>query len=146
MDFLRDSLAVSSSTKPITIVTLSETWPNNDINLIIQGYDLFRKDRVAHGGGVAAYVPNHLKVHRRPDRETNDADILCLELRLRSRRILLGVTYRPPNYIDFFTQFSSSACLETNKSLILIGDFNCNTLAPNSQNAKLLFVPPTNFG
>ena len=146
MDILRDSLAVSSSTKPITILTLSETWLNNDINdcqLIIQGYDLFRKDRVAHGGGVAAYVPNHLKVHRRPDLETNDADILCLELRLRSRRILLGVTYRPPNDIDFFTQFDNialRACLETNKSLILIGDFNCNTLAPNSQNAKLLFA------
>ena len=146
IDILRDSLAVSSSTKPVTILTLSETWLNNDINdcqITIQGYDLFRKDRVAHGGGVVAYVPNHLKVHRRPDLETNDVDMLWLELRLRSRRILIGVTYRPPNDIDFFTHFdniSSRACLETNKSLILIGDFNCNTLAPNSQNSKLLFA------
>ena len=108
IDILRDSLAVSSSSiKPVTILTLSETWLNNDINdcqITIQGYDLFRTDRVTHGGGVAAYVLYHLKVHRRPDLEINEADILWLELRLRSRRILIGVTYRPPNDINFFTR------------------------------------------
>ena len=78
-------------------------------------------------------------MHRRPDLETNEADILWLELRLRSRRFLIGVTYRPPNDINFDI-IALRACMETNKSLILIRDSNCNTLAPNSQNSKVLFA------
>ncbi len=102
---------------------------------------MHRKDRVSnfHGGGVAAYVPNHLKVNRRFDFESDNIDILWLEIKLRRKRLLLGIVYRPPTDIEFFAHFLNIHCLETNKTCMLIGDFNCNTLAPNSKPTKLLF-------
>ena len=82
-------------------------------------------------------------VYRRSNLEINDIDILWLELRLRLKRILIGNTYRPPNDLNFFSHFNtitSRVCSATNKSVLLIGDFNCNTLAPNSQPTKLLLT------
>ena len=137
----RDSFA---SHKAFNIFTFSETWLNRDItnaNLAIQGYDLYRKDRYSHGGGVAAYVPSHLKVHKRFDLEDNDAEILWLELRLRPRRFLIEVVYHAPEDMSFLTKFDSiisRASIETNKSLLLLGDFNCNILAPYSHITKQL--------
>ena len=137
MDILRDSFALL---KAFSIFTFSETWLNREIT------DANRKDRYSHGGGVAAYVPSYLKVHRRFDLEDNDIEILWLELRLRSRRFLIGVVYRAPEDMSFFTKFDSIVArvsTETNKSLLLIGDFNCNIFASNSYVTKQLVSTPT---
>ena len=66
----------------------------------------------------------------------------------RLRRILIGVAYRPPNDLNFLSHFENiilRASSETNKSLILIGDFNCNVLAPNSHATKHLLSTTTDL-
>ncbi|CDQ86214.1 unnamed protein product [Oncorhynchus mykiss] len=52
-------------TDDIHILTISETHLDNtfdDTVVAIQGYNIYRKDRNANGGGVAVYIPNHIPV------------------------------------------------------------------------------------
>ena len=146
IDILSDSCARFSSQQASTILTLSETWLSEEISdasVAIEGYSIHRKDRTSHGGGVAAYVPSHLKIRRRIDLEVSEVEVLWLELRFRLRRVLLGVVYRSPSNTNFLTSFeyiTSRAASESNKSILLLGDFNCDVSAPSSPLTKQLNV------
>ena len=57
------------------------------------------------------------------------------------KRVLLGVVYRPPDSIDFsseFTNILTRATAEANKSIMLAGDFNCDMLSMSSRQTHLL--------
>ena len=59
IDLLRAWLVYN---KP-SVITLSETWLNNNISddeIKLDGYVVYRADRDAHGGGVATYVSSNL--------------------------------------------------------------------------------------
>jgi hypothetical protein len=52
-------------TDDIDILTISETHLDNtfdDTVVAIHGYNIYRKDRNANGGGVAVYIQNHIQV------------------------------------------------------------------------------------
>ena len=69
---------------------------------------MLRKDRNRHGGGIAVYVADWLKVTRRSDLEMDNIELIWLELRERAtRRALFGAAYRP-QYSDgsFMENFS----------------------------------------
>ena len=118
-----DIIAVSES-------HLSGSIPDCDVN--IPKYNLFRGDRNRDGGGVALYVNDSFNCIRRPDLENRDMEMLWVELKLGSYRILLGVCYRPPNQssdqIESFIELLSDTLYaipsRPNQSLILMGDFN----------------------
>ena len=104
-----------------------------DSAIELDGYTFFRNDclTLTNGGGVAAYIPSQLKSTRCLDIESTckDTEVMRLELRFRSKRLLLGIVYRPPDDSDFFTHFETApemATAESSKSLMVIGDFNCH--------------------
>ena len=71
-----------------------------DGELEIPGYKLQRKDRLTgESGGVAVYIKDTLCWHRRHDLETDDIECIWIELSInnKSRPILLGNIYRPPD-------------------------------------------------
>lgn len=90
------------------ILTLSETHLDDtfeDSSLMISGYDVYRKDRNAKGGGVACYIQSHIPVSIRSDLMSLDMEVLWLQIHLSHiKPILLGCCYRPPNanssYLD----------------------------------------------
>lgn len=90
------------------ILPLSETHLDStfdDTSLAIQGYNIFRKDRNACGGGVAFYVQNHLPVKVRTDLMSPDIEVLWLQVCLKyMKSTLIGCCYRPPSahswYLD----------------------------------------------
>ena len=79
------------------IFAVTETFLDltvDNAELEIDGYNLYRKDRNRHGGGVAIYIrsviPHNLITMN------NDIESLWLELTLK-HRYAIGCLYRPPS-------------------------------------------------
>ena len=65
----------------IHIIALTETWANEQIldgEFEIPGYNIFRKERDAKGGGVLVFVRSDLSVVRRNDLEYTNVEGLWL--------------------------------------------------------------------
>ena len=81
------------------IVCLSETFLNssiadNDLRLILNGYDLLRSDNPSDSkkGGVCIYYKNHLRLTRKSNLTKLDECIVC-ELKASNKRCLITVLY-----------------------------------------------------
>ena len=133
-------LIISELNSEIHLLTLSETWLHKDITdaeLQIAGYQLFRRDRGAKGGGLAVYVRNDVSVVRRTDLENVSVEGLWLEVLIpKSRSLLVGTFYRPPNSSsyhdkDFMSKFEGimDLCTALGNEIIIMGDLNCDFLA-----------------
>ena len=120
------------------IIALTETWLTNnhsDVDIAIEKYTCFRKDRNnGRGGGLAVYVLNDLHCKRRYDLEHGiiACEMLWLEVYYGTHKILLGTCYRPPGQngdeityflIDVQSCFDSIYS-ENPECIILTGDFN----------------------
>ena len=81
MDEIRHCL---SGKCPPAIIAFTETWLDDTITngeIAVQGYNVYRKDRNRHGGSIAVYVADRLKVtRRRSDLEMDDIELIWLEL------------------------------------------------------------------
>ena len=84
-----------------------------DKELEIPGYILFRKDRVGkRGGGIVAYVRSEIPILRRTDMESEDLEIMWLEVKHpRIKPILVAGAYRPPD-----TNSTTDSRIEANLS------------------------------
>ena len=95
MDEIRYLLDV----KDVDIFMCSESWLNaahDDCVISIDGYSVFRGDRVhAIGGGVAAWVKNSVQAHRLPCSHPNDIE--CLSFLMTDFDIIVLLLYVPPN-------------------------------------------------
>ena len=84
------------------IIGITETWANNDITdveLGLEGYAMFRKDRMGRrGGGVLLYIKENIpayEVQLQEEADCNEA-IWC-KLVTGHTRVTIGVVYRCPN-------------------------------------------------
>ena len=143
MDELRSAL---SETRRPVILGVCETWLNSSVpdgEVAIPSYDLYRHDRGSKGGGILMYVPERCRSKRRLELESKEVEIICIEMCLSRRSILVGTTYRPPH-----AQPSLLAELETmleratseGKDIVLMGDLNINLLAPSKLSNKLSLI------
>ena len=128
------------------VFTLSETWliecMDNTL-LEIPGYNFVRLDRSwscnaqntpKRGGGIGVYIKDVLSYSLEKvsvyDKSCNDIKMLWLELLLPySKNELLGSLYRPPDgnvmeFCDTLTNTVNNLIVQSNKDLILLGDFN----------------------
>ena len=124
--------------KEIQILGVTETHLNNNISdeeLLISGYRVECKDR-ENGpcGGTAVYFRDDIQWQRRNDLEVNRIECLWIELLIkRSRSILLGIIYRPPDTSKYLDKDFEAKCedmlnmvLSEEKEVIMTGDLNCN--------------------
>ena len=137
---------------------LSETWLTDNIPdsmLYVPGYHLIRLDRrwlnlrgqVKKGGGVCCYINNDLKFSYLELNELNcsnqNGEILhvIIEQPFIKKCIIINV-YRPPQgNVDLFTEkiidnITDLNIKYPNAEIILLGDFNLNTLTKNSNDAQ----------
>ena len=84
------------------IIGITESWANNDITnaeLGLEGYVMFRKDRIGRrGGGVLLYIKDTIpayEVQLQEEADCNDA-IWC-NLVTGHTTVIIGVVYRCPN-------------------------------------------------
>ena len=118
--------------------TVTESFLDDEIlnsELFHHDYLVLRRDRNRHGGGV---VHTSIPAIRRYDLET-DCELLCAELTLVSRKVLVGVYYRPPgcscdSLYELRRSFSS---IPGSQPFLVCGDFNAprDTVSPTSSSS-----------
>jgi len=128
----------------------TETWLNtDDLCSIPQRYNMLRKDRSTHGGGVCILYNNDLKcsevaIPKNVLEEQNNCELLCCKFQSGfNRSFFVCCLYRTGGYtndlttIDAMLRYFSS----TNNEVHILGDFNINYLvsSPDSVSLKNIF-------
>ena len=112
------------------IIGITESWANNYITnaeLGLEGYVMFRKDRIGRrGGGVLLYIKDTIpayEVQLHEEADCNEA-IWC-NLVTGHTTIIIGVVYRCPNINKQNNEKIHNAINEVSKGdCIIMGDFN----------------------
>ena len=112
------------------MIGITESWANNDIadaGLGLEGYVMFRKDRMGRrGGGVLLYIKETIpayEVQLQEEADCNEA-IWC-KLVTGHTTVTIGVVYRCPNITKQNNEKIHNAISEVSKGdCIIMGDFN----------------------
>ena len=128
------------------LLAINETWLDasvydNDIS--IPSYELIRKDRNRHGGGVCWYVKQGIKYKVMSNINTG-IESVWLSVQIGKENIAIGTTYRPPNsdsiYYDKLLD-EIDRVKSTCESLILLGDLNCDyVFNENLANCPVMYI------
>ena len=131
-----DELKILFANSLVDIYGVTETHLCSNVpdgQLLIPGFNLHRQDRSGkRGGGIAAYVADHLSVSRRPDLESGNIESLWLEfIQPCTKSVLIAFVYRIPqalvHWFDLFEQeLSLARC--TGRQIIILGDFNIDLI------------------
>ena len=128
------------------IIGITESWANNDITnaeLGLEGYVMFRKDRIGRrGGGVLLYIKDTIpayEVQLQEEADCNDA-IWC-NLVTGHTTVIIGVVYRCPNITKQNNEKIHNAINEVSKGdCIIMGDFNHGNIKWDTLQSTELFV------
>ena len=136
------------------IIGITESWANNDITnaeLGLEGYVMFRKDRIGRrGGGVLLYIKDTIpayEVQLHEEADCNEA-IWC-NLVTGHTAVIIGVVYGCPNITKQNNEKIHNAINEVSKGdCIIMGDFNhgnikWDTLQSTGVEDSTFFVPGT---
>ena len=117
-----------------SIVGISETKLDETIlssELEVDGYDLVRLDRSRRGGGVACYIKSSIAYSYKESFCSNTESIFVDIFLPKSKPILLGILYRPPDKSDFVKHinnvFTETGVLDK-QECYLLGDLNINLI------------------
>ena len=144
------SLQSYLQTNPVDVISISETWLDDDFNSCELGlpddYCIFRNDRAnTRGGGVLISVRSYLLPQRLPDLETPDIEMVICEITLKKKmKWIVCSVYRPPNSkAEFFDKLETVVDSVQNLSrkyqgIVFVGDFNVNWKDENCRNRDRL--------
>lgn len=129
-----------------SVFGLSESWLDEDVldaELVVAGFTMYRKDRNRKGGGILVYISEDVRSFRRQDLEDEGIEAMWIEVRMRKRWVLICNLYRPPGapmaWMDSLAAMVERA-VEEKINVIMMGDFNCNMLCPDSKAVRLAMV------
>ena len=130
------------------IICVCETWLDANISntdVALEDYQLFRKDRNRHGGGVAIYVKNSIPV-KEIDLLFDGLESVGIEIIVSNKKIAIICCYRPPglrnqadDFIENFQYLLDTLYANKYDSLFIGGDFNdrCINWDDNHMNSEL---------
>ena len=112
----------------INALAISETQIIYLMIVAIQGYNIYRRDSNAHGGGVAVYIQSHIPVMPREDLMSSVIEVLWLQVPLAHLKpFLLGCCYRPPSansqHLNDMCEMLDSVC-DVNREVYFLRDLN----------------------
>ncbi|MEW8545738.1 MAG: reverse transcriptase domain-containing protein, partial [Candidatus Thiodiazotropha sp.] len=129
------------------VLVFSESWLKPEVrdeSISIDNFlPPFRADRCDRlGGGVIIYVRDTLLCKRRSDLEIQGLEAVWVEIRVKSKKVLIGGFYRPPNsntrYFELINESIDRAYNSNILDIIILGDFNCDMTSNNSNKMKEL--------
>jgi len=104
---------------------------NNDITIDSHS-KIHRNDRLTqYGGGIIIYTENNIQTVCRSDLETEDIEIVILEVNIPNNKILLCCLYRPPNStVDYWKKLNNvlDNISNLNFNIIITGELNTDLL------------------
>ena len=113
-----------------------------DQQFTIDNFQMYRKDRNQHGGGLLVYVRSDLPSRRVPELETTQVETLTIELIIEKTKWLLISAYKPPSLSDlcFVDEFSTllDKVFSLSDNVVVLGDLNFDMLEMTSKNPKPL--------
>ena len=131
-----DELKVFMSNTPLDVLTINESkldLVNGDRLVNLEGYNIVRRDRNKHGGGVCFYLRNTITFSRQYQLENDDLELIALEIQKpNSCPFLIATWYRPPNTpLDYFKKFEMflKEADARYSEIYILGDLNCNILS-----------------
>jgi len=120
------------------IIAVTETWTSPDIKdgeINIDGYTMFRKDRLhGKGGGVILYVKDSLTTTAYETAyNTEFSESVWCKILLKNQELIVGVCYRSPTSNDDNNNRLLSLLENTVKGgkatrFLVMGDFNCPSI------------------
>ena len=113
----------------VTESKLDATVLDGEVN--IDGYEVIRSDRNRHGGGVACYVRNDISFNIRSDFSDEIENIVFDMLLPKTKPILVGFLYRPPDQSKFLDKLSTAISRSNtfdNQEVYILGDLNINLI------------------
>ena len=113
----------------VTESKLDATVLDGEVN--IDGYEVIRSDRNRHGGGVACYVRNDISFNVRRDFSDEIENIVFDMLLPKTKPILVGILYRPPDQSKFLDKLSTAISRSNtfdNQEVYILGDLNINLI------------------
>ena len=119
-----------------------------DVDILnITGYNILRKDRNRSGGGICFYVRDNLVAKFLSELSIDGIETLWAQVNTRTKVVIFGVCYRPPDQISTETNFSMDALYATfdiisethNCPIVLLGDLNdrCSYWNSNHEDSEL---------
>ena len=120
-----------------TVIGITESKLDGSVldgEINIDGYELVRSDRNRHGGGVACYIRSDISFNVRGDFSSEIENIFFDILLPKTKPILIGILYRPPEQSKFLDNLSTSisqTCSFNEQEVYILGDLNINLI--NSQ-------------
>ena len=121
------------------IIGITESWANNVITVAelgLEGYVMFRKDRIGRrGGGVLLYIKETIPAYEIQLQEEADCkEALWCNLVTGHTTVTIGVVYRCPNITIQNNEKIHNAITEVSKGdCIIMGDFNHGNITWDSQ-------------
>ena len=115
-----------------------------DTEISIEGYNIIRKDRNRHGGGVVCYIRNDICFNIIDVFPFQIESIFIDILFPKTKPFTVGIFYRPPDQNDFLEIISHdfSKLSTDKKEIYILGDININTVI----NGKSIFGKNKNIG
>ena len=116
------------------ILGLSESKIDNSVSdneISISGYNVLRNDRNKRGGGVICYIRVDINYNRRENFSKDTENIFIDILLPKTKPILIGIIYRPPDQNGFIRSLSeaiSNAENFDNQEVYILGDININLI------------------
>ena len=135
------------------IMCINETKPDSSIDdslIQIDDYVIVRKDRNAHGGGVALYIHQNVQFELRKDLICEELESVTVQIKNgKFKPFFVTSIYRPPGKpVSYFSELESLlGRLESqNKESIIMSDINCDLNTPLDNNTKHLNNILNSFG
>ncbi|XP_078580162.1 uncharacterized protein LOC144864186 [Branchiostoma floridae x Branchiostoma japonicum] len=114
-----------------SVLCVTETWLSSEIvdrDIELEGYQVYRKDRNRHGGGVMMYVSDSLYTTRRGDLENDEIESIWCDVTKANTNLLINCSYRPPSaddtFFDLFEIQIQKATDQAHAVKVILGDFN----------------------
>lgn len=123
-----DELRLLAVTSRPDLIAISESWLDPSIaacEVAIPSYQLFRRDRSRHGGGVCLYISDSISVSHKSSHES--AEFLHVEIASAFGPFLFGLCYRPPGSdldLSLLESLLGSLNLARFNRVMILGDFN----------------------
>ena len=129
-----DEVRYIASITNASIIGINETKLDETIwssELEVNGYDLVRLDRSRRVGGVACYIKSSVAYSYKESFCSNTESIFVDIFLPKSKPILLGILYRPPDKSDFVKHvnniFTETELLDKQEGYLL-GNLNINLI------------------
>ena len=129
-----DQLRYIAQKSEASVIGISESKLDKtvlDSEIEIVGYEIERNDRNRHGGGVVCYIKQNLNYNVRNDFGDKTENLFIDILLPKTKPILLGIMYRPPDQNGFLRNFNDTilnAKSFSSQEVYILGDININLL------------------